>query len=339
MVIAMFNGWYFLWLGIAAGLIVGLYFALRKASPRVQKIVLFSILALGLLFHFLKVYIPPYSVDEARKLRDSWFVNICGANIFLFPIFFWVKSKHIKDYMFYVGVLSGLIALFYPQEPLAKSNQMGEFWDIVRFYYHHWMLVAIPLLMVLLKLHTLSYKRILSAPIGILLLMLFIILNQFFQAELGFIPIRGAQGFDHVLHEDYWEAFYDVNWKNTSYIYGPDLPDAIGKVFSIFCPKFFKTIPVGPYAGQEKYWPWFWMIFPVFILLTPLAFGLCMIFDAKNFGKDMKKLPAKFRNLRDKIKAWKGKKNADNETVEESVITDETIEEVAASKENSDENE
>ena len=151
----MFNGWYFLWLGIAAGLIVGLYFALRKASPRVQKIVLFSILALGLLFHFLKVYIPPYSVDEARKLRDSWFVNICGANIFLFPIFFWVKSKHIKDYMFYVGVLSGLIALFYPQEPLAKSNQMGEFWDIVRFYYHHWMLVAIPLLMVLLKLHTL----------------------------------------------------------------------------------------------------------------------------------------------------------------------------------------
>ncbi len=314
MVIEMFNAWYFLWLGACAGLTVGLYFALRKASPRVQKLVFFSILAFGFLLHFLKAYIPPYSVDEARKLRDSWFVNICGANIALFPFFIWAKNKHIKDYMFYVGVLSGLIALFYPQEPLAKSNQMGEFWDIVRFYYHHWQLIAVPLLMVLLRLHTLSYRRILSAPIGILLLMLFIILNQFFQAELGFIPIRGAQGFDHVMGTDYWEAFYDVNWKNTSYIYGPDLPDAIGKVFSIFCPKFFKVIPVGPYAGQEKYWPWFWMIFPVFILLTPLAFGLCMIFDHKNFAQDMKKVPAKWRNLIAKIKSWKGKKNV--ETVE-----------------------
>ena len=130
------------------------------------------------------------------------------------------------------------------------------------------------------------------------MLMLFIILNQFFQAELGFIPIRGADGFSHELSTDYWEAFYDVNWKNTSYIYGPDLPDPIGKVFAIFCPDFFKTVPVGPYAGQEKYWPWFWMIFPAFILITPLAFGVSMIFDHKNFAADVKAFSFK--------KAWTG---------------------------------
>ena len=70
--------------------------------------------------HFLKVYIPPYSTDEARMLRDSWFVNICGANIGLFPFLFFSKNKHVKDYMFYIGVLSGLIALFYPQEPRRR---------------------------------------------------------------------------------------------------------------------------------------------------------------------------------------------------------------------------
>ena len=158
MEIQMFNIWYFLWLFLSVGGIVGLYFLLRNKSARTQKIVLFSLLAFGLLLHFLKVYIPPYSVDEARKWRDAWFVNICGANIALFPFLFFSKNKYVKDYMFYIGVLSGIIAIVYPQEPLAKSNQIGEFWDIVRFYYHHWMLLAVPLLMVLFKQHTLSYS-------------------------------------------------------------------------------------------------------------------------------------------------------------------------------------
>ncbi len=275
-IIEMFNIWYFFWVLLAAGGVVGLYFALRKANERVQKGVLFGMLAFGFLLHFLKVYIPPYSVDEARMLRDSWFVNICGANIALFPFFFWSKNKYIKDYMCYIGILSGFAAIVYPTEPIDKVDQLAEFWDIVRFYYHHWMLLAVPLLTLLLKRHELSYKRILVAPIGLLLVMLFIMLNQIFQSELGFIPLRG----NDMLH---------VNYKNTSWIWGPR-GDAVSVILEALCPDFFKTIPVGEFAGQEKYWPWFWMIFPVFILATPLAFALSMIFDHKRFAKDIKEL-------------------------------------------------
>ena len=275
MIIEMFNGWYFFWILLAAAAIAGLYFGLKRCSTFTQKAVLFGLLAFGLLLHFLKVYIPPYSVDEARMLRDAWFVNICAGNIALFPFLFFSKNKYVKDYMFYIGVLSGLIALFYPQEPLAKVDQAGEFWDIVRFYYHHWMLLAVPLLSALWDHHKPSYRRVLSAPTGLLLLMLFIMLNQIFQSELGYIPLRNSD-------------IFAIGYKNTSYIWGPGTGDAIGEFLALFCPKFFQVIPVGEYAGQIKYWPWFWMIFPAYILVTPLSFGLSMIFDRKQFCRDMR---------------------------------------------------
>lgn len=274
MIIKMFNGWYFFWILLQIAATVGLYFFLRKRGRYLQEATLFTLLLSGVMFHFLKVFIPPYATDEARMLRDSWFVNICGANIALFPFMIFSKNKYVKDYMFYIGVISGLIVLVYPQEPLAKIDQIGEFWDIVRFYFHHWMIMTVPLLMVLLGHHKLSYKRILSAPVGLLLLMLFIMLNQIFQSELGFIPLRGND-------------FFSINYKNSSYIWGPGSNDPIGNFFTNFCPKIFRTIPVGEYAGQEKYWPWFWLICPVFCLITPTSFILSMIFDHKHFCKDI----------------------------------------------------
>ncbi len=283
---------------LLGGLTVGLYFMFRKRSAGVQKGVLFSLLVVGLLLHFLKAYIPPYSVDEARMLRDSWFINICGANIALFPFMFFSKNKKLWDYMFAIGVLSGLIALFYPQEPMAKVDQLAETLDIVRFYYHHWMVMAVPLLYVLWGHHKLSYKRLLSAPTGLLLLMLFIMLNQIFQSELGFVPLRDAND------------FFGIGYKNTSYIWGPGKNDAIGDFLALFCPEFFKTVPIGQYTGAEKYWPWFWMIVPVYVLVTPLTFLVTLPFDIKNFKADMKALPAKIKTLTSRLRArFSGNKN------------------------------
>lgn len=287
--IQMFNFWYWFWLIISLGSTIGLYFLLRNKSAKTQKIVLFSILILGLVAHFIKFLYPPYSTDHARMLRDAWFVNICGANIGLFPFMFLSKDKRVKDYMFYLGMLGGLIAVFVPLEPIAKVNQAAEWIDIIRFYFHHTMLYAVPLLMVLFKLHTLSYKRVFWCPVYLLVVMLFIMLNQVFQSELGFIPLRG-------------DDIINVNYKNSSLIWGPG-NESFAVVFTALCPKIFKTIPCGEYAGQTKYWPWFWLIVPAFVYLVPICFAICMIFDYKNFRSDFAIVKSKINDYIDMIKA------------------------------------
>ena len=285
MQIQMFNGWYFFWIILLSFATVGLYYALKNKSARLQNTVLLSLLLVGLLLHFLKWFIPPYSTNESVRLSESWFVNICGANIGLFPFLFLSKSERVKNYMLYIGIISGFIAMIYPIEPIEKANQLAEQLDIIRFYYHHWMLFSVPLLRVLFGLHKPSYRGVLDAPTGLLAVMLFIILNQILQSELGFIPLR--DGTD----------FFDINYRNNSYIWGPKENDAIGELFATFTPKIFKTVPVGEFAGEEKYWPWFWMIVPVYVLVTPLSLLVSLIFDRKRLASDIKILFTRIRRF------------------------------------------
>ncbi len=280
MIIKMFNFWYFFWILLFVGVFFGLYFLLRNKNEKVKKIVLSSMLWLGLALHFLKCFIPPYSTDLSRLYRDIWFINICAANIFFFPFIFLSKNKTAKDYMFYIGVLSGVLSMVLPLEPIQKADQASETLDIVRFYIHHGFLWVVPLLMVTLKMHTLSWKRVWVVPLYLLGLFLFIILNQVFQSELGFVPLRQ-------------NGFFDIGYKNTSYIWGPD--DGIGEIFAQFCPDIFKTVPAGPNAGKTKYWPFFWLIVPAFVLITPICFAIALLFDWKNFKRDVLTFKSKLK--------------------------------------------
>ena len=99
------NIWYFLFLFASFGIFTGLYFLLRKKSEKTIKIVLSSLMIFALVLHFLKGLYPPYSLNYEIHLRDSWFINICGANIALFPFILLSKNKHLKDYMFYIGYM------------------------------------------------------------------------------------------------------------------------------------------------------------------------------------------------------------------------------------------
>lgn len=265
------NIWYFFFIILTAGITVGLYFLLKKRSLKTKKIVLFSILMFNLVLHFLKAFIPPYSLDPNRAARDLWFINICAVSVASFPFIFICKSKTAKDFMFYLGLISGFLALAYPTEALGNVYVL----DTLRFYLCHMIIFIVPLLMILLKVHTLDYRRIWRIPFCMMLVFLGIICNQVLQSELGFVGLRG-------------DDMLGIGYKNSSLIWGPGSEaDGLAKIFSWLTPKFMTKVPFGAYAGQTKYWPFFWILPATFFYFWIIPFFLCLPWEFKHFKNDI----------------------------------------------------
>ncbi len=197
-------------------------------------------------------------------MSEVWFVNVCGTSVLFFPFIFMSRCNAAKDYMVFLGIISGFLATLYPTEALGKSVLTLDLW---RFYICHGIIIAIPMLTVLLKLHKLDVKRIWKTPICVCAVLLFIICNQILQSELGIIPLRK-------------DDMLNVSFHNPSLIWGPT--DDVAVFFSWFTPSFMKTVPAGPYAGQEKYWPFFWMVPGVIVYFTLVPLLICLIFDFKH---------------------------------------------------------
>ena len=262
--VKLFNFWYFFFIVLTVGVIVGLYFLLRNKSDKIKKIVLFSILLFNLALHFLKLTFPPYSDDLSKAMRDVWFINLCATSVLFFPFIFISKNNGAKDYMVSIGLISGFLAVLYPTEAIGNSVLSLDLW---RFYICHIIIIAVPLLTVMLGVHTLDVKRIFKVPFYVCAMLLFIICNQVLQSELGIISLRSSN-------------IYQVNWHNPSLIWGPT--DDVAVIFSWLTPDFMKVIPFGEFAGQAKYWPFFWMLPAIFIYFIVEPFILCLIFDFKN---------------------------------------------------------
>ena len=183
--VKLFNFWYFFFVFLAAATVIVPYVLLRNKSQKTKKIVIFIMLILNLALHFLKLTFPPYSTNPPEKaIRDISFINVCATSVLFFPFIFISKSDTAKDYMVYLGIISGFLAVFYPTEALNKSVFTLDLW---RFYFCHIVIFAAPLLTVLLGVHKLDIRRIWKIPFCIMAMLLFIVCNQVLQSELQLI--------------------------------------------------------------------------------------------------------------------------------------------------------
>lgn len=282
MTVQLFNWFYFMYIIFAIGSFVGLYFLLRKMSEKIKTIVVGAILVFNLVLHFLKLTFPPYSTNPDLAMSQIWFINICGVSILVFPIIFFSKNKTLKDFMLYLGVISGFLALVYPTEAINKDPFAL---DTIRFYLAHSIIIIAPLLMVSLKLHTISYRRIWAMPLIICAYLLFIMVQNVLQSELGIINLRNGD-------------FFNPNYHNPSLVWGPT--DGVAIVFKIFTPGFMKVVPYGPYQGELKFWPFFWLVPGAFVYFWAIPFVFVLIIKNSRIElfEDIKKIIHKIKNRR-----------------------------------------
>lgn len=270
MTVEFFNGFYFMYVILGVATFFGLYFFLRNKSFRFKRNAVGIILLSNLALHFLKLNFAPYVLNPDKAMRDIWFINVCAMSVVTFPLYYYIKSKSAKDFMFYLGVISGFLAFLIPTEALGENPFL---FDVIRFYICHFIIIAGPLLMVILGIHKLDYKRIPKVPLYMALMLILIAFQQVLQYELGIINLRSTDFLEHKVH-------------NPSLIWGPSSELAV--LFTIFTPNFMKVVPYGEFIGQEKYWPFFYMLPGILFYFTVLPLLICLPWQFKQIRTDVK---------------------------------------------------
>ena len=280
----LFNEAYFIYIAFFLVFILGSITIFKNKSEEFKKRYIASLLFFSLIVHFCKLLFPPYVNDEfaIRKITPE---NICALSTLIFPFIFLSQNKVLKDYMFYVGILSGTLAVFFPLEAIGK---VAFSFDAIRFYVCHTIITVAPFLMVYAGLHKLNYRRIYKVPICFLIVYVIILVNEIILIEIGLVPLRSGNLF----------ATGDEFYRNFSMVFGvSENFEAMEGIISFFTPEFMMRIPFGPHAGEKKYWPVLWAIFPAFVYIGGLSLLLSIYWEKAHMKAD-------FLNIKNYVKRY-----------------------------------
>lgn len=241
---------------IALAYMLAIVFILRNKSRKTAYIVLLVILFLNFSLHFIKQAFVPYINNLPQSIRRSTVENLCAVSTVFFPFIFLIK-KHtvLHDYMYFIGVVGGLAALFYPTEAL---NMPPFAFDTIRFYAVHTNLMVVPLAAAILGLHRPRIKTFWAIPPMFLVWETIICLNEYFLIGVGLVDAQFAD-------------LLNPAFRNSSFTFGvrPDFAWA-HQVLDPFVPWFLRTDAFGINGGKDFYFPVLWLVLPAFVYLIPV---------------------------------------------------------------------
>ena len=136
---------HFIWISFIPFIIYGVYKGLFNKSEKFKYWFLFSLTLVAWAVHFSRYWFDPNF--DTYKL---FFVDLCGFSTMMFPFFFLLKKKILKDYMYYLGALFAFLSLAYPNT--IQGNPVFTY-DTIRFFFAHIILMTVPILLVAWKMH------------------------------------------------------------------------------------------------------------------------------------------------------------------------------------------
>lgn len=250
------NGFYFLYIGIAAIIFLLLFLLLRKKSRKTAHIVLTALLFANFALHFLKQAFPPYIDRFPSWLIKSTMTNLCSVSTVLVPfIYLFGKQNILHDYVFFIGALGGLAGIFYPTEAIGQPPFV---FDTIRFYFCHITLAVVPITAAALGVYRPRLKRFWAIPLLFLAWQAIICANDYFLIAVGLLKGK-------------FSDLLDAGYYNSSFTFGvhPDFAWA-AKVFDPLVPRFLRTDAFGLNGGVDFYFPVLWLTVPSFVFLIPI---------------------------------------------------------------------
>ncbi len=255
------NFYYYLYIVLAILLTIIFILFLNNKSDKFKHRFIMFLLFSALALHFLKLAFYPYNQMFPTIIRKVTFENICAISTLIFPFIYLSKNKVLKDYMLVMGIAAGIAAYIYPTEAILDTFDSFYFgrksafsFDVIRFYYAHFVIFVVPFLMASFKIHVFSFKRIIYIPVMVMCIFLLIFLNELLLILFGWIDPS---------------TIYDIDIRNSSFVFGiPEHYKNAAVIFDIFVFDFLKAYPKD---GANIYYPVIWFIVPAFIYGPILA--------------------------------------------------------------------
>lgn len=226
----------------------------RKIKQNYVHIFIVVLLFVNFALHFLKILLPSYFADLPYSFKKVTPDNICAVSVIFFPFMYLWGGKYFKDYMFYLGIVSGLGVYLFPSSYDGYViNNAATVVEIARFYFSHMPLVIAPLAMVASGLHRLNHRRVWVTPLIFLGVLTLIGLNEVFLKLSG---VTNAS----------WQDVFSNNYRNGAMVFGPMsiLDASLGGFYWVILP-FLKY--QWPGTNNIYYVPVLWMALPTFVIM------------------------------------------------------------------------
>ena len=152
-------------------ILIAIYFVLgsktkKENLPTFLKVSSFLVLAMTLSNHMILAYIDSWT------LKNNLPIHLCSISALICCFIGFIKNKQILfEFLFYAGIIGGLLSLLTPQ--ITLYNELNFFY--IMFYFKHASIIVIPIFMMShmkMRLSKLSWLKV----FGLINLLLAIVL-------------------------------------------------------------------------------------------------------------------------------------------------------------------